>query len=71
VFMDFKAVLTGKDRKAILNSCEFGEDAAQNTYADAIKDSSEFPLDIIELITQQKAKLLEDHNRVKTLRDIS
>src|SRR5215831_16692231 len=28
-WMDVKATFTGKDRKAILASCEFGEDAAQ------------------------------------------
>lgn len=69
VWMDFKATLTGKDRKAILTSCEFGEDAAQVTYADAIKKGSELPLDIIALIIDQKAQLSEDHNRVKSLRD--
>ena len=71
VWMDFKAILTGKDRKAILSSCEFGEDAAQDTYADAIKDGHELllPSDIMEMITDQKSQLSEDHNRVKALRD--
>ena len=69
VWMDFKATLTGKDRKAILVSCEFGEDAAQETYADAIKNGNDLPSDIMKLITDQKAQLSEDHNRVKSLRD--
>ncbi len=69
LWMDFKAALTGKDRKAILASCEFGEDAAQGTYTDAIKESRELPPDIVELIIGQKAQLSEDHNRVKSLRD--
>ena len=69
VWMDFKAILTGKDRKAILASCEFGEDAAQDTYADVIKNGNELPSDIRSLITDQKAQLSEDHNRVKALRD--
>src|SRR5690349_19819739 len=30
-WMDVKAAITGKDRKAILSSCEFGEDAAVDT----------------------------------------
>ncbi len=70
VWMDFKAILTGKDRKAILTSCEYGEDAMQDTYADAIKNGSELPPDIIELITEQKAQLREDHNHVKSLRNL-
>lgn len=71
VWMDFKAILTGKDRKAILSSCEFGEDAAQDTYANAIKNGRELelPSDIMKMITDQKAQLSEDHNRVKALRD--
>lgn len=69
-WMDFKAAVTGKDRKAILNSCEFGEDAAQETYVDAIKNGGEhLPAHIIQLIHDQKAQLNEDHNRVKSLRD--
>ena len=70
VWMDFKAALTGKDRKAILVSCEYGEDAAQDAYADAIKNGSELPSEIIELITDQKSQLSDDHNRVKSLRDL-
>ena len=69
VWMDFKAALTGKNRKAILSSCEFGEDAAQDTYESAIKKSNEFPGDVVQLITDQKSKLREDHDRVKMLRD--
>lgn len=70
VWMDFKAALTGKNRKAILTSCEFGEDSAQDTYSDAIKNGDELPSDIIKLITDQKAQLREDHNRVKSLRNL-
>ena len=69
VWMDFKAALTGKNRKAILSSCEFGEDAAQDTYQDAIKDGTELPTEIVELISNQKTQLRADHDRVKTLRD--
>ena len=68
-WMDVKAALTGKNRKAILDSCVFGEDAAQETYEDAIKDSEHLPVYIIQLITDQKSQLLEDRNKVKFLRD--
>ncbi len=67
-WMDFKSIITGKDRKAILASCEFGEDAAQETYADALDNSKDLPSHIINLITEQKTQLSEDHNRVKSLR---
>jgi uncharacterized protein (TIGR02284 family) len=71
VWMDFKAALTGKNRKAILSSCEFGEDAAQDTYEDVLKDGTELPTEIVDLISNQKTQLREDHDRVKTLRDSS
>src|ERR1700712_1740886 len=35
-WMDVKSTFTGKDRQATLNSCEFGEDAAQKAYKEAI-----------------------------------
>ncbi len=69
VWMDLKATLTGKDRKAILESCEFGEEAAQETYADAIKDSEFLPVNVVKMISYQKAQLLDDLNHVKFLRE--
>ncbi|MFV5690362.1 PA2169 family four-helix-bundle protein [Flavobacterium sp. ZT3R25] len=70
--MDVKAALTGKDRKAILNSCEYGEDVAVNTYEKALKDD-------IEDLTSEQREMLEaqyrlikaDHDKVKNLRDIT
>src|SRR6185295_11239277 len=34
-WMDVKATFTGKDRKSLLEACEYGEDAAQKAYKDA------------------------------------
>lgn len=42
VWMDPKAAITGKNRKAILSLCEYGENIAVTTYADAIKDDFEY-----------------------------
>ena len=70
VWMDFKAALTGKDRKAILSSCEFGEDAAQEVYDNAIKSGIGLPADILQLISDQKSNLRQDHDEVKSLRDV-
>jgi uncharacterized protein (TIGR02284 family) len=69
VWMDFKAAVTGKDRKAILSSCEFGEDAAQDAYEKVLKSSDELPEDLVALVGDQKLKLRVDHDEVKTLRD--
>jgi uncharacterized protein (TIGR02284 family) len=67
-WMDFKALVTGKDRKAILNSCEYGEDVAVNTYEKALKDedlSSEY----ITLVSEQYGKIKADHDTVRSMRD--
>ena len=69
-WMDVKAALTGKDRKAILNSCEFGEDAAIKTYENVMEDDAKhFNSHLENLINVQFSLLLADHNTVKSLRD--
>lgn len=70
VWMDVKAALTGNDRKAILNSCEFGEDAAVKAYKDALKDDVEhLDGELESLIKKQYVKIKADHDTVRNLRD--
>lgn len=70
VWMDLKAVVTGKDRKTILSNCEFGEDAAQKAYEMALNsDDVDFEPSLRELIITQKAQLKVGHDEVKRLRD--
>lgn len=66
-WMDFKAALTGKDRKSILKSCEMGEDAAQGTYAEAFINRDHLPSYLVQIIIDQQAQLREDLNHVKSL----
>jgi uncharacterized protein (TIGR02284 family) len=68
-WMDVKATFTGKDRKAILASCEFGEDAAQRAYNEALKSDAELPPEIRQLIMDQKTSLKKSHDRIKAMRD--
>ncbi len=67
-WMDVKATFNGKDRKGILNACEFGEDAAQKAYNTALKDD-ELPLGIRSLIKSQQIELKLSHDSIKKLRD--
>lgn len=64
-WMDVKATFTGSDRKAILESCEFGEDAAQRAYEAAL--ATDLPLDeeCRNLITQQQQALKNSHDVIK------
>lgn len=68
-WMDVKATFTGKDRKAILASCEFGEDAAQKAYDSALSSDAELPSEVRQLIMDQKTSLKKSHDRIKALRD--
>ena len=70
VWMDVKAALTGKDRKAILNSCEYGEDIAKGTYEKALEsDKENLNLEQQTMIKAQHTLLKADHDKVKSLRD--
>jgi uncharacterized protein (TIGR02284 family) len=70
VWMDLKAVVTGKDRKTVLENCEFGEDAAQKAYDMALNSDEELEPTVRDLIVRQKAQLRVGHDEVKALRDM-
>jgi uncharacterized protein (TIGR02284 family) len=72
VWMDVKAALTGKDRKAILNSCEYGEDVAKDTYKDALENDLDHLSDEQQtMIKEQHALLVADHDKVTMMRDLA
>ena len=69
-WMDVKAALTGKDRKAVLKSCEFGEDKAQETYDKVLENESDhLSAEQLTIIKAQKSLLKADHDHIKALRD--
>ena len=70
VWMDIKATFTGHDRTSVLESCEYGEDAAQEAYEDALATDADLPVGIRQLIAEQKSSLLESHNLIKKYRDM-
>lgn len=68
-FMDVKAAITGKKRKTILQSCEFGEDVAKKTYDEVFEHTEGIPAEALDLIRKQRAELQQAHDEVKALRD--
>jgi uncharacterized protein (TIGR02284 family) len=68
-WMDVKATFSGNDRKGILASCEFGEDAAQRAYDTALASDAELPTEVRQLIAKQKDELRKSHDRIKRMRD--
>ena len=69
VWMDVKATFTGHDRQSALESCEFGEDAAQKAYRDALASDAEISADTRQLITSQQSSLKNSNDIIKKLRD--
>jgi uncharacterized protein (TIGR02284 family) len=66
-WMDVKATLTAHDRKAILSSCEFGEDNAVGMYEKILMQ--DITPDLEALVQSQFALIMADHDNVKALRD--
>lgn len=70
VWMEVKAALTGDDRKAILNSCEEGEEKAVETYQDVIDDDMSHLSEQQQLMVMKQKSLIEtDYNKVKSMAD--
>lgn len=67
-WMDVKAAFGGKDPKAILSSCEFGEDAALEAYDEALKSDS-LTVNARETISKQRTSLKQSHDKIKAMRD--
>jgi uncharacterized protein (TIGR02284 family) len=68
--MDVKAALTGNDRKAILDSCEYGEDTAVNAYNEVLKNNlNDITTEQESMIRAQYHLIVADHNKVKSMRD--
>jgi len=68
-WMDLKSAVTAHDRKAILASCEFGEDTAKKHYEDALENTEEIPSGALEIVRKQSAEIKQAHDRIKALRD--
>lgn len=71
VWMDFKSSLTGKSQKAILNSCEQGEDVAVAVYEDVLNNrpSEHLSPDQISLIDEQYRIIKADHDHIRSMRN--
>jgi uncharacterized protein (TIGR02284 family) len=69
-WMDVKAAITGRDRKAIFSSCEFGEDVAVNTYKKVLENESDVLTPTqLAMVNEQYEMIRADHDSVKALRD--
>ena len=70
MWMDVKSAFTGKTDQSALELCEYGEDAAQKAYNEALNSSDIILDDTRELIRRQKSQLKESHDIIKARRDM-
>ncbi|MFO7847530.1 MAG: PA2169 family four-helix-bundle protein [Balneolaceae bacterium] len=69
-WMDIKSALAGEDRKAILDSCQEGEEQADKTYQSVLDDSSgHLNSDQIAMIKAQHELLKADQNKIRRLHE--
>ena len=68
-WMDVKATFTGSSRKAILENCEFGEDAWRRAYEAALASDAEMSTEVRQLITEQYNAEKSSHDLIKKYRD--
>jgi uncharacterized protein (TIGR02284 family) len=70
VWMDIKSAITGSDRKAIVNSCEYGEDVAVQTYDDALSHTEDLTAEQLMMIKEQQSAIKANHDKIKNLHDL-
>ncbi len=66
-WMEVKNTFTGHDRHSLLASCEYGEDAAQKAYSEALRE--DIPAYLRELIAEQQKSLKGSHDEIRSFRD--
>lgn len=69
-WMDVRQALSRDDKKAVLKSCEFGEDVALQTYNKVIDDDGTmFSPGCQVRMENQRSELKDAHDSIKSLRD--
>lgn len=71
-WMDIKAALASDNTKAVLQSCEKGEDVALNAYKEVTNQQEGMALNdhrVHQILNEQHAGIESMHQRIRTLRD--
>ena len=70
-WMDIKAAITGSDSDAILNSCEYGEQAIIKAYEDALEENADdITYEQKAMLSQQLLMLKNDYEKVQLMQDL-
>lgn len=66
-WVDVKSAVTSRSDYDILAECEKGEDVAKKRYHDALE--KDLPIDVRAIVERQYQGVLQNHDRVRDLRD--
>lgn len=66
-WVDMKSAVAVRSDRQILAECEKGEDVAKKRYHDALE--KDLPLDVRSIVERQYEGVLQNHDRVRDLRD--
>ncbi|HEV7350511.1 PA2169 family four-helix-bundle protein [Telluribacter sp.] len=68
-WMDLKSALTNKDREAVLNECESGDNALKEGYEEVLNNENLIlPMELRNVIQEQYAEILTAYDRIRVLR---
>lgn len=68
-WMDFKALVTGGDRAAVLGSCLTGEETAIRAYQEALADEQLVP-ELQQLLHTQLAGIQQSYQEINALKEV-
>lgn len=68
-WMDVKNTFNPASKPSILDSCEFGEDAALKAYKSSLESDAEIPTEVRQVIAEQQSQIQASHDTIKKYRD--
>ena len=66
-WVDLKSAVGSRSDHAILADCEKGEDVAKKRYQEALE--KDLPADVLAVVERQYQGVLQNHDRIRDLRD--
>lgn len=70
-WMDIKSTVTGKDREGILESCKYGEEAAQKAYDMALESDVQMSADLRQLLLSQQKELKSELEKIASFEELA